>query len=141
MKFLGVLTLFSIILALSFIEESKAGGGADIAGAIIGAGAQLLTGHPDTHAYKLPDGVVIDADNCWEDGGGSCPNGNCLDYNGRRGIVISIRTVNCKWWCGRAKCQTQICCEQLPTKGKRSVSDNSDEVSSKSIFLKYTQKS
>ena len=59
----------------------------------------------------MPSGQKIDADDCWEDGNGPCPNGNCLDRNGRKGVVIKETTVACKFFCVHiAHCKTQICC-------------------------------
>jgi len=86
--------------------------GAGVQKELINAGAKLLHGHPDTNAWQLKNGKVIDADKCWQDGGGACPNGNCLDNKGRRGEVVGVKTVNCKWYClWTANCQVQFCCE------------------------------
>ena len=101
-----------LAFAFSTVKEVNAADPAVIS-AIVGAGATLLNGHADTNAYQLPNGVVIDADKCWQDGSGACPNGNCLDHHGRRGVVVATKTANCKWFCFHraTSCQTQLCCE------------------------------
>merc|ERR1712179_24269 len=65
--------------------------------------------------YEMKDsGVRFDANDCWQDGGGACPNGNCMDNKGRKGVVIKETTVSCKWFCGwRAHCKTQLCCAKV----------------------------
>ena len=54
--------------------------------AALGAGSTLISASQggNGHTYLLASGVKIDADRCWQDGSGPCPNGNCLDYKGRR---------------------------------------------------------
>ena len=84
--------------------------------AIIGAGGQLLTSGTGnagrTHVYF--NGVIVSADNCWKDGSGPCPSGNCLDNKGKRGVVIKEDIVDCKWFCfWRASCRIQFCCEEI----------------------------
>merc|ERR1719300_1268735 len=44
--------------------------------------------------------VKIGPGNCCRDGGGACPNGNCLDNNGRRGVIIREEVFTCRWFCG-----------------------------------------
>ncbi|XP_071514709.1 uncharacterized protein [Panulirus ornatus] len=92
-------------------ERVKRDGGV-ITGALISAGASLLTGGGGggSSTWVLPDGQKINPDKCWQDGSGPCANGNCLDA-GRRGIVLKETTVACKWFCfHRSHCKTQICC-------------------------------
>ena len=84
--------------------------------AIVGAGGKLLTSGTGnggrTHVHFK--GVIISADNCWKDGGGPCPSGNCLDSRGKRGVVIREDIVDCKWFCfWRASCRIQFCCEEI----------------------------
>merc|ERR1712115_635453 len=94
-----------------FIQQANAAGGA-IASALLGAGAQLLSSDAGGGGlWVLPTGQKIDPNKCWQDGSGPCANGNCLDNDGRRGIVIKETTVGCKWFCvHRSHCKTQICC-------------------------------
>merc|ERR1719500_153078 len=82
-------------------------------------------GSHSTWEMKDGSGVRIDANNCWQDGGGACPNGNCMDSKGPRGIMIKETTVSCKWFCGwRAHCKTQICCPQVRSMEFRSVNSS-----------------
>ncbi|XP_042894217.1 uncharacterized protein LOC122268046 [Penaeus japonicus] len=98
--------------ASSVKERVKRDGGV-ITAALIAAGAQAVTagaGGGSSNTWELPSGVRINADTCWQDGSGPCPNGNCLD-EGRQGTVIKETTVSCNWFCvWRAHCKTQICC-------------------------------
>eukprot|EP00092_Neocalanus_flemingeri_P088914 GFUD01112415.1.p1 GENE.GFUD01112415.1~~GFUD01112415.1.p1 ORF type:complete len:129 (+),score=4.99 GFUD01112415.1:59-445(+) len=84
------------------------------AAALASAGATLLTGSSNSGQGNLwqLNGKTLDANKCWADGTGPCPNGNCLDYKGQRGTIIKEQTVDCKWYCfHRAHCKTQICCK------------------------------
>jgi len=85
-------------------------------------------GSHSTWEMKDGSGVRIDANNCWQDGGGACPNGNCMDNKGPKGIMIKETTVSCKWFCGwRAHCKTQICCPQVRSMEFRSVNSSNEE--------------
>merc|ERR1719500_1594332 len=87
-------------------------------------------GSHSTWEMKDGSGVRIDANNCWQDGGGACPNGNCMDSKGPRGIMIKETTVSCKWFCDwRAHCKTQICCPQVRSMEFRSVDSSNEEKS------------
>ena len=48
-----------------------------ITAALIAAGASLLTssGNHGSGHWQLKDGTKINADRCWQDGSGACPNG------------------------------------------------------------------
>merc|ERR1711962_435565 len=88
--------------------------------ALVQAGASLLgaggSSGGDVYNYH---GKNINPADCWEDGGGACPNGNCLDHDGPRGILIQTRTVGCKWYCfHRGDCKKQICCKSSGPAGK-----------------------
>lgn len=101
----------------TLISREKRASGA-ILGALKGLGAVILqTASPsngNSETWRIPSGQVIDANSCWEDGSGPCPNGNCLDYDGRRGIVITEKQVGCKFFCyHRADCKKQYCCNEV----------------------------
>lgn len=109
--------MMKMILILCILVTRIAAVDPVIGAAIIGAGATLLAssggGGASTTVYQLNTGDLINADQCWQDGGGACPNGNCLDNDGRRGLVISQTDVDCKWYCPhRGHCKTQICCDR-----------------------------
>lgn len=82
-----------------------------ITAALIGAAASIVTspGNPP-NTWELPSGTKINADDCWTDGGGACPNGNCLDSNGPRGIPIKTTELSCRG-CFRG-CRKQLCCKE-----------------------------
>merc|ERR1711962_1167664 len=92
-------------------ETTRKGGGSDIAVALIEAGATIITsnGNPP-NTWQLPSGTKINADDCWTDGGGACPNGNCLDNKGPRGIPIVTTELSCRG-CFRG-CRKQLCCKE-----------------------------
>jgi len=95
-------------------KETRVGpGAATVAAALIGLGGQLITA-PGTppKTWLLPSGTKINAGKCWMDGGGTCPNGNCLDNNGPRGIPIAITEVSCPSFCFRS-CRKKLCCEEV----------------------------
>ena len=83
-----------------------------ITAALIGAGAQLVTSGGGGSQIWEVGGKTVDADDCFEDGSGPCPNGNCLDDYGPKGLIIKETTVSCSFFCfHRAHCKTQICCK------------------------------
>jgi len=79
-----------------------------IIAAIIELGGTLLSA---PHTWQLPSGTKINAGDCWTDGGGACPNGNCMDNNGPRGIPISTTELSCRF-CFRS-CRKQLCCKEV----------------------------
>merc|ERR1719500_2528704 len=118
--------------AIAGIVSSVAQPIADVISSGVGDGSH------STWEMKDGSGVRIDANNCWQDGGGTCPNGNCMDSKGPRGIMIKETTVSCKWFCGwRAHCKTQICCPQVESK----ESSESMEASESMESSEYTEES
>ncbi|XP_037790740.1 uncharacterized protein LOC119586123 [Penaeus monodon] len=115
MKIYAVFVVWCFVLApaeASSIKNREKRDGGVITAALIGAGAQVVTagGGESSNTWELPSGVKVSAENCWQDGSGPCPNGNCLD-RGRQGTVIKETTVSCRWFCvWRGHCKTQICC-------------------------------
>jgi len=89
----------------------------ELAAAAVAAGAQLLTATAgDAEVYKFPGGdyVKIGPGNCWRDGGGACPNGNCLDSNGRQGYELITELFKCRWFCVHIpQCRHVTCCEVI----------------------------
>merc|ERR1712189_28971 len=85
--------------------------------AAVQAGATLLTstaGESTILQMKGGEKVKIGPGNCWRDGSGACPNGNCLDNHGRRGVIIREEVFTCRWFCGhRPKCRYQTCCQRV----------------------------
>merc|ERR1719391_206569 len=56
--------------------------------------------------------VKIGPGNCWRDGSGWCPNGNCLDNKGRRGEQVRVEIFTCPGKCFfRPQCRYETCCE------------------------------
>jgi len=93
---------------------------AALGSAAIDAGATLLTetaGEASIYLYPGNKYVKIGPGNCWRDGGGACPNGNCLDSNGRAGIILREEVFKCRWYCvHRPQCRYQTCCEVVSKK-------------------------
>jgi len=97
---------------------------ATIIAAAVQAGATLLTSTAGESAILQMKGgetVKIGPGNCWRDGGGACPNGNCLDSNGRQGVIIREEVFTCRWFCvNRPKCRYQTCCDRVVYHGSNS---------------------
>ena len=75
------------------------------------AGDALIFLYPGNKYVKIGPGY------CWRDGGetrygSACPIGNCLESNGRAGMILSEQSVKCQWYCPKSfrKCKYQICC-------------------------------
>ena len=85
--------------------------------AALDIGGQLITSTAgESKIIQMKNGakVKIGPGNCWRDGGGACPNGNCLDSNGRRGYIIREEVFTCRAWCWhRPKCRYQTCCLRI----------------------------
>merc|ERR1711936_304821 len=119
LKFIGfemkTVAAVLLIFGISVVHQATCDGGATAALAAITAigGSLISSGGGGGYTALLPSGVKVDPYSCWRDGGGACPNGNCLDNNGRRGVVIKEEIVGCKWFCfHRGSCRTQLCCTQ-----------------------------
>ena len=69
--------IFLVILCLSLVPTSVLSVDPVITAALIGAGATLLTQSGNSGGGNLWElgGQTIDSDDCWQDGGGACPNG------------------------------------------------------------------
>merc|ERR1711892_628255 len=119
---LNMRSMILVILVLGLlINESLCAAG--VVAALSAAGAKIFNGiikggGGGGELWQLQSGQIIDANNCWEDGQGHCPNGNCLDDDGRSGIVVKETIVDCGWGCKlafvRQHCKVQICCVSVP---------------------------
>merc|ERR1712098_196380 len=89
---------------------------ATLVAAAVGAGADLLgstAGETTIVQFNGGEKVKIGPGNCWRDGAGACPNGDCMDKNGRRGFIIREENFTCRWYCWQPKCRYQTCCERI----------------------------